>query len=70
VLKVVAWGGWVLQIFCGLFLVTIQNNGENTSCSNGKNPWRVSGCDKLYLKKLIHLMKKVNKKIIKGKERL
>jgi hypothetical protein len=24
------------------------NNGKNTSCSNGKNPWRVSRCDKLY----------------------
>jgi hypothetical protein len=24
VLKVVAWGGWVLQIFCGLFSITIR----------------------------------------------
>lgn len=40
----VAWGGWVLQIFCEFFFVPVQNNGENTSYSNGENPWRLSRC--------------------------
>jgi len=49
VLKVVAWGRWVLQIFCGLFLVIVQNNGENTSCLiHGEFQDAKLGCDKIY----------------------